>query len=47
MILSVPLKDDMIARIDRGLDNSPFQNRLEYIRYLLDMALTEDERNAP
>lgn len=46
MILSVPLKEEMIARIDRGLDNSPFQNRLEYIRYLLDLALTEEERHA-
>lgn len=47
MILSVPLKDELVARIDRGLFNSPFQNRLEYIRYLLDMALTEEERHAP
>lgn len=39
------LKPSLAKRIKDAQKNSPFANRLEFIRYLLDMALTECERH--
>lgn len=41
---SLPIKTALAERIDDAHINSPFTSRLEFIRFLLDMALTEYER---
>lgn len=42
---TLTLKQGMIKRLEDGLLESPFQNRVEFIRYLLDAALTDWERS--
>lgn len=43
--LAVTIESSMLDRIDEGYAQSPYASRLEFVRYLLDMALTEWERH--
>lgn len=42
--LNLVIKTELFERIHDGYMQSPFKNRLEFIRYLLDSAITEWER---
>jgi metal-responsive CopG/Arc/MetJ family transcriptional regulator len=42
--LAVTIHEPMLDRIDEGYAQSPYSSRLEFIRYLIDSALTEWER---
>lgn len=41
----VSMDEVLLDRIDAGHAQSPYASRLEFIRYLLDMAITEWERH--
>lgn len=42
--LNLTIKTELFERIHDGYKQSPYSSRLEFIRYLLDMAITEWER---
>jgi metal-responsive CopG/Arc/MetJ family transcriptional regulator len=42
--LAVTIEEGCLSRIDAAYLESPYASRLEFIRYLIDSALTEWER---
>lgn len=42
--LALTIEEGFLGRLDSAYHESPFASRLEFIRHLLDMALTEWER---
>lgn len=43
--LAVTIEEGCLSRIDAAYLESPYASRLEFIRYLVDSALAEWERN--
>jgi len=43
--LAVTIEEPLFERVNLGYMQSPYASRLEFIRYLLDGAMTEWERN--